>query len=60
MIEVRLPRVVIFESSILDGVGICVIFTVDGRLGVTSMYMERDGSPMLGDLNDRHHKQSER
>jgi len=43
-------------SSVFDGAGICVIFTVEGRLGVTSMCTERvigGGSLIFGVLIDR-------
>jgi len=57
VIEVRLPRVVVLAWSIFDGTGICVIFTVDGRLGVMSTCTERligDGPLMFGVLIGRY------
>jgi hypothetical protein len=57
VIEVRLPREVILASSTFDGAGICVIWTVEERLGVISMCTERligEASLMFGILINRH------
>lgn len=53
VIEVRPPREIAFASFSFVGVGIWVICTVEGRLGVTSMCRERfigEGSLIFGVL----------
>ena len=61
MIEVRPPREVAFGPFTFVGAGIWVICTVEGRLGVTSMCMERfigEESLVFGVLIGEHKQES--